>query len=61
VAAQVAHVIRLTTGRTPDASEVKADVEFIESLKTEEKLSPQDALRNYCLVMLNTNEMIYLE
>lgn len=59
--AQVALAIRLTTGRTPSEGEVFADVEFIEALRTEEQLSPEDALRNYCLVILNTNELIYLE
>lgn len=61
LAAQVAQAIRLTTGRVPADGEVKADVEFIQELKTEEKLSPQDALRNYCLMILNTNEFIYLD
>ena len=61
LSAQVAQAIRLTTGRVPADGEVKADIEFIEELKTEEKLSPQDALRNYCLMILNTNEFIYLD
>jgi mono/diheme cytochrome c family protein len=61
VPAQVAQAIQLTTGRVPTEAEVKADLEFIEELKTEEKLSPQDALRNFCLLILNTNEFIYLD
>jgi hypothetical protein len=61
VAAQVAHAIRLTTGRVPGDSEVEGDVKFIEVLKSDEKLSPQEALRMYCLLILNTNEFIYLE
>ena len=61
LAAQVAHAIRLTTARTPENKEILSDVEFIKSLQAEEKLTAQQALQNYCLVMLNTNELIYLE
>jgi hypothetical protein len=61
VTAQVALAIRLTTGRAPTESEIKADIDFIEQLQAEEKLSPQDALRLYCLMILNTNEFVYLD
>ncbi|MEK6236561.1 MAG: DUF1549 and DUF1553 domain-containing protein, partial [Planctomycetales bacterium] len=59
--AQVTHAIRLTTGRAPQDAEVSADIRFIDSLRIEEELSPRDALRIYCLVLLNANELIYLE
>jgi hypothetical protein len=59
--AQVARAIRLTTGRQPQAAEVQADVEFVKELQDEEGLSPQDALRDYCLMILNTNEFVYLD
>jgi hypothetical protein len=59
--AQIAHAIRLTTGRVPEAKEIGADLKFIESQAAEEKMSPQAALRHYCLLILNTNEFVYLD
>ena len=59
--AQAAHAIRLTTSRTPGDDEVKADVAFIQSLQNDDGLSTEEALRMYCLVVLNTNEFIYLQ
>lgn len=59
--AQVAHAIRLTTGRTADAKEIDGDAAFVEAQAAEENISPQQALRHYCLMMLNTNEFVYLD
>jgi hypothetical protein len=59
--AQIAHAIRLTTGRVPEAKEIDADLAFIESQAAEENMSPQAALRHYCLLILNTNEFVYLD
>ena len=59
--AQVTAAIRLTTGRTPTAKEVEGDIAFMDELMQDEKLSPDDALRHYALLMLNTNEFIYLD
>jgi hypothetical protein len=59
--AQVARAIRLTTGRVPDADELKKDVGFVQTLRQKHKLSDQEALRFYCLLLLNTNEFIYLD
>jgi hypothetical protein len=59
--AQVTRAVRLTTGRVPAADEVKKDVGFVETLRQEHKLSEQEALRFYCLVLLNANEFVYLD
>jgi hypothetical protein len=59
--AQVALAIRLITGRMPDANEVKKEIGFAQSLRQEHKLTEPEALRLYCLVLLNTNEFIYLD
>jgi hypothetical protein len=59
--AQVRRAIRLTTGRTPGAEEVKKDVAFIKKLQEKNKFSDQDALRCYCLLVLNANEIAYLD
>ncbi|MEX2187466.1 MAG: DUF1553 domain-containing protein [Pirellulales bacterium] len=61
LAAKVIHAIRLTTGRTPDDAEVNGDVAFIESLQSEEGMSAEKALRQYSLLILNTNEFVYLD
>ena len=58
---QIAGAIRLTTGRRPAQDEIDADIVFIKQLQTAEKLSPQAALQNYCLLILNTNEFVYLD
>jgi hypothetical protein len=59
--AQVTRAIRLTTGRIPAADEVKKDVDFVRSLGSKHDLSEREALRFYCLVLLNTNEFINLD
>jgi len=61
VAAQVKLAIRLVTARIPDSSEVEQDVKFVQELRRKNSLSEGDALRMYCLLLLNTNEAIYLD
>lgn len=58
---QVQLGLLLTTARQPDPATVTEDVEFIEELISDEGLSAEEALRNYCLVLLNTNEFAYLD
>jgi hypothetical protein len=59
--AQVTLAIRLTTGRTPKADEVNGDVKFMVTLSAEEGIASEAALRHYCLMILNTNEFVYLD
>jgi hypothetical protein len=59
--AQVARGIRLTTGRVPAADEVRKDSGFVRALRRDYNLGEQEALRYYCLLLLNTNEFIYLD
>ncbi len=59
--AQVRRAIRLTSGREPSAHEVRKDLDFIRDLRSNANLGEEDALRYYCLMMLNTNEFIYLD
>ena len=61
LADQVELGLLLTTARQPDRATVTEDVEFIEELISDEGLSAEEALRNYCLVLLNTNEFAYLD
>jgi hypothetical protein len=60
-AAQVRRAIRLTTGRAPRADEVRRDLAFIGKVKREDGLNDRAALALYCLLALNTNEMMYLD
>ncbi|MBX7104138.1 MAG: PSD1 and planctomycete cytochrome C domain-containing protein [Gemmataceae bacterium] len=60
-AAQVRAAIRLTTGRAPANEEVAADLKFIDRLKSERSLSPEAAMKQYCLLALNANEFVYLD
>jgi hypothetical protein len=59
--AQVRRAIRLTTGRLPIDDEVKKDLAFIRDMQTKHKLTETGALKQYCLLALNTNEFIYLD
>jgi mono/diheme cytochrome c family protein len=59
--AQVARGLRLTTGRTPTPAEVAKDVTFIKGLKAKHGLDDATALKRYTLLLLNTNEFVYLD
>ncbi len=61
VKAQIVRAIRLTTGRVPSDDEVKKDMAFIELLKSKHKLSEADAMTQYCLLCLNSNEFVYVD
>ena len=43
------------------AKEIRDDLAFVERLVEKEKLAPEAALRNYALLILNTNEFFYLD
>jgi hypothetical protein len=61
VGQQVKLALYLATSRMPDSSEVKRGVELLEALQSKDGLSPQTALKYFCLMTLNLNEMIYLD
>jgi hypothetical protein len=61
IARQVRRAIRLTTGRQPSGSEVNADVAFIRDMQTKHGLSDSAARKQYCLLMMNANEFVYLD
>jgi hypothetical protein len=58
---QIREAVRLTTGRTPDDDEVKRDLNFVKTLQGSEKLTVEQAMKMYCLLILNTNEFVYLD
>jgi hypothetical protein len=59
--AQVKLAIRLTTGRTPTAKEIADDRAFLKELRERPGMNPERALAQYCLVLLNANEFVYLD
>jgi hypothetical protein len=61
VSKQVRLAIRLTTGRNASDDEVKNDVAFLRLMREKHKLSEAEALKRYCLLMLNANEFAYLD
>jgi hypothetical protein len=61
LAAQVQRAVRLTTGGSMANEKVRRDVEFIKEVQDRRRLSEADALKNYCLLLLNTNAFIYLD
>lgn len=61
VSARVARAIRLTSGRTPSATELDRDLKFLDDLTTREKLTQDQAWVEYAVLLLNTSEFIYLD
>jgi len=61
MALRVRKAIRLTTGRQPNETEIVKDIEFINGLMVKHDLSMAEALRQYCLMILNANEFVYLD
>ncbi len=61
VHAQVAEAIRRVTARTPEEDEIREDVTFLQELAAHQDLSLEEALQHYALLMLNTNEFVYLD
>jgi hypothetical protein len=57
----IRRAIRLIAGRTATDDEVKKDVAFVRELQEKAKLSESAALQQYCLLVLNTNEFVYLD
>jgi hypothetical protein len=59
--AQVRRAIRLTVGLQPSMDEVNKDVGFIRVLQQQNQLPEAEALRLYCLMLVNANEFLYLD
>jgi hypothetical protein len=59
--AQVTQAIPLTTGRVPAAEEIAKDTAFVHDLMAKHRLDERTALTRYALLLLNTNEFVYLD
>lgn len=58
---QVTRAIRLTTTRVPTADEVAKDVAFVQAIQAKHKLNATTALTRFALMILNTNEFVYVD
>jgi mono/diheme cytochrome c family protein len=58
---QVERAIELTLGRPADESEIEAGLELITKLIKEHNKDASEALRFWCLTVLNLNEYVYLD
>ena len=58
---QVAEALAIATSRTPTDEEIARGVKFVRQLRKENELSKEDALNQFCLMVLNLNEFIYLD
>jgi len=56
---QLAH--RLTVSRAATANEVARGEAFLKKMQEKHSLSPEQALKMYCLLILNLNEFVYLD
>ncbi len=60
-AAQVRLGLWRTLQRAPTANEIARGVSFLAEAEKEPTITKHEALRRYCLVLLNLNEFIYLD
>lgn len=60
LSSQIEWAIRLSTGRKPAAEEIAKDLAFVRNLIAQQQLPPARTLEVYCLLILNTNEFLYL-
>jgi hypothetical protein len=58
---QIALALRLALSREPVPSEIERGVRLIDTLKSKHGQAPDEALRNYCLFVLNLNEFVYVD
>jgi hypothetical protein len=61
VRAQIADTIRLALNRPATDEEIAEGLDLIHRLTTERGQKPAEALRYWCLTVLNLNEFVYLD
>ena len=57
----VERALHLATARKPAHDEVERGVQFLFGLRDQERLSMEDALTRFCLLVLNLNELMHLD
>jgi len=60
-ASQVRHILRLALGREADVTNVERGLRLMASLKEKHGASDETALDYFCLMVLNLNELVYLD
>jgi hypothetical protein len=58
--AQIRFALQRVLQRPPTATDVERGVRFLKTMRAEENLSDDEALRRFCLLALNLNEFVYL-
>jgi hypothetical protein len=58
---QIARALWLTTQREPTADDIGRGLALVEKLKAKHKLSDADAMKYFCLVLLNASEFVYVD
>lgn len=61
LAAQLRLALRRVLQRPPTANEIERGNRLVAALQSEDRLSPDEALRRFCLLTLNLNEFVYLD
>ena len=61
LSAQVGHALHLALQREPDEATMADGLALIERYRTQHGLSSEAAFRQYCLMVLNLNEFVYLD
>jgi len=61
VSKQVALALRLATARRPANEAIRRGVRLIDLLRTSDGVSAEVALKYFCLMVLNLNELLYLD
>jgi hypothetical protein len=59
--AQVATALRLALGRKATQNEIRTGVNLMNRLRKKHSQQPEEALRYWCLTVLNLNEYVYLD
>jgi hypothetical protein len=59
--AEVHLALRRTLQREPSAAEIERGVVFIQRMRREHHVAPEEALRCFCLLAQNLNEFVYLD
>ena len=59
--AQVTLAYRLALGHEPDKALVGRGLKLIDALQQKHSQSAEEALKGFCLMVLNLNEFVYLD
>ncbi|HWE02191.1 MAG TPA: DUF1553 domain-containing protein [Tepidisphaeraceae bacterium] len=61
ISRQIALAFRLATCRTPTEKEIARSIDLIQSLQKKNGAAAEQAIKYFCLMVLNLNEFVYLD